>query len=82
MITLRIMRWEGDPGLSGWTRSDSTSVLIRRRPDGMCIQKGRQCEDRNPRWSDAATGPETPESTGSWKTKNKFSLRTFLTHSF
>lgn len=82
MITLRIMRWEGDPGLSGWTLSDSMSALIRGRPDGTCVQKRRQCERRNQRWSDAAAGPGTPKSAGSWKTKNKFSLRTFLTHSF
>lgn len=39
MITLRIMRWEGDPGLSGWTLSDSMSALIRGRPDGTCDRR-------------------------------------------
>ena len=39
VITLRIMCWEGDPGLSGWTRSDSTSALIRGSPHGMCVEK-------------------------------------------
>ena len=72
---LRILRWEGYPGLSRWALNAVISVLIRERQREIIPKMRRKCGHGSRDWSDVATSQGMPASPGARREEGMDSLQ-------